>query len=231
MESLDLLLQALSDCIRALPMTLFLSIVSVIIGICISVPLAVMLQRKTIFTPLIKAYVFFFTGSPLLVQLYIFYFGIPSIGFIQELMQQPGFEFLKDGKFYIFAALGLNTAAYTTQIFSGSIKNMDRKEVEAAYAYGMDRKQTMRRVILPSSLRRALPAYSNEVLMTIHATSLASTVTINEVTNAASLFNSTFYEPFIAYTAAGIVYLCLTFSFIYLYKRVEKRLVLASKSL
>ena len=90
-------------------------------------------------------------------------------------------------------------------------------------AYGMSRAQALRRVILPSSLRRALPAYSNEVIMSMHATALASTVTIVEITGAASYFNSTYYEPFIAYSAAAVLYLALNSVLVGVFRLFEKK--------
>lgn len=230
-ETLELFYQALLDCIAALPITIFLTVVSVACGLLLAVPFAVIVQKKkTIAAKLVNAFVYFFTGTPLLIQLYIFYFGIPSLGFVNELMQQPGFEFLKGSYIYVLAALTLNTAAYSTVIFSGAIRNTDRGEIEAAYAYGMSKAQAMRRVILPSSLRRALPAYSNEVIMTMHATALASTVTIVEITGAASFFNSTYYEPFIAYAAAAVLYLILNSLLVFAFRQVEKRYLVHLKS-
>lgn len=223
-ETLELFQQALMDCIMALPVTMFLTVVSVLCGLCIAVPFAVLYSKKhTLASKLINGFVYFFTGTPLLVQLYIFYYGIPSLSFVNELMREPGFEFLKGSYIYVLAALTLNTAAYSTVIFSGAIRNTDRGEIEAAYAYGMSKAQAMRRVILPSSLRRALPAYSNEVIMTMHATALASTVTIVEITGAASFFNSTYYEPFIAYAAAAVLYLTLNTILVVAFRQVEKR--------
>lgn len=230
-ETMDLFWLALQDCIAALPITLFLTAVSVFLGLCLAVPLAVISQKTgTIGARLTNGFVYFFTGTPLLVQLYIFYFGIPSLGFVSDLMQTPGWGFLKEGYIWVLAALTLNTAAYSTVIFSGAIRNTDRGEIEAALAYGMNRAQAMRRVILPSSLRRALPAYSNEVIMTMHSTALASTVTIVEITGAASFFNSTYYEPFIAYSAAAVLYLALNTILVLGFRQIEKRYLAHLKS-
>lgn len=223
-ETLELFQQALIDCINAIPITLFLTAVSVACGLMLSVPFAVIsYKKKTVAAKLINGFVYFFTGTPLLVQLYIFYYGIPSLGFVNHLMHQPGFEILKGSYIYVLAALTLNTAAYSTVIFSGAIRNTERGEIEAAMAYGMTKAQAMRRVILPSSLRRALPAYSNEVIMTLHSTALASTVTIMEITGAASFFNSTYYEPFIAYSAAALLYLIINGMLVFGFRQIEKR--------
>src|SRR5690606_88671 len=107
--------------------TLVLTALSVSIGLCMAIPLSVIHQRqKTVAARLVHAFTYFFTGTPLLVQIYIIYYGIPSFGFIGHLMMQPGFGFLKEGFIWVLAALTLNTAAYSTVIFSGSIRNTDR---------------------------------------------------------------------------------------------------------
>ncbi|HZJ98067.1 MAG: ABC transporter permease subunit [Alcaligenaceae bacterium] len=223
-DTLELFWLAFQDCLNALPITVMLTLVSVSIGFLLALPLAVAsLKNGTIAAKLTNGFVYFFTGTPLLVQLYIFYYGIPSLGPVSELMQEPGWEFLKSGYIWVLTALTLNTAAYSTVIFAGAIKNTDRGEVEAAMAYGMSRAQALRRVILPSSLRRALPAYSNEVIMSMHATALASTVTIVEITGAASYFNSTYYEPFIAYSAAAVLYLALNSVLVGVFRLFEKK--------
>lgn len=219
-----LLAQALWNCLQALPMTLLLTALSVGIGFILAIPLAIAHHRKvTLKARLVQAFVYVFTGTPLLVQIYVIYYGMPSLGFINTLMQQPGFGFLKDAFIWALLALVLNTAAYSTVIFSGAIRNTDAGEVEAARAYGMLPYQAMWRIILPSSLRRALPAYSNEFIMTMHATSLASTITIVEMTNAAQQFVSKTYQPFIAYSGAAIIYLLLTITLVGGFKLLEKR--------
>ncbi len=229
-DTLALFGLAFQQCLDALPVTIMLVVVSVGIGFFLALPLSIASLRTDTFSgKLTNGFVFFFTGTPLLVQLYIFYYGIPSLGFVSHLMQEPGWEFLKSGYIWVLAALTLNTAAYSTVIFAGAIKNTDRGEVEAAMAYGMSRAQAMRQIILPSSLRRALPAYSNEVIMTMHATALASTVTIIEITGAASYFNSTYYEPFIAYSAAALLYLILNTILVVAFRLVEKKYLIHLK--
>ena len=182
-ETLELFWLAFQQCLEALPVTVMLVVVSVSIGFLIALPLAVAsLKTGTFAAKLTNGFVFFFTGTPLLVQLYIFYYGIPSLEFVSHLMQEPGWGFLKSGYIWVLTALTLNTAAYSTVIFAGAIKNTDRGEVEAALAYGMSRVQALKQIIIPSSLRRALPDYSTEVIMTMHATALASRMTIVEIT-------------------------------------------------
>ncbi|WP_028356869.1 ABC transporter permease [Brackiella oedipodis] len=224
LETLDLFKEALLQCFKGIPLTIELTVLSVALGFCIAVFLAVLLQgQNRLIKRCINGFTFFFTGTPLLVQLYIFYYGIPEWNVIGKLMHTPQFAFLKEGFIWVLIALTLNTAAYSTVIFAGFIRNMDKGELEAAKAYGMSYKQAMRRIIVPSALRKALPAYSNEVIMTMHATALASVVTLLEVTGQANIFNQTYYEPFIAYGAAAVIYFVLNGIMIMGFKQLEKK--------
>lgn len=223
-DTFSLFAQAFWQSLQALPMTLMLTGLSVGIGFMLAVPLAVAHHRKiTLKARLVQVFVYIFTGTPLLVQIYVIYYGIPSLGPINALMQKPEFAFLKGAFVWALLALVLNTAAYSTVIFSGAIRNTDTGEIEAARAYGMTPYKAMWRIILPSSLRRALPAYSNEFIMTMHSTSLVSVITIVEMTNAARQFASKTYSPFIAYGAAAVIYLLLTIALVGGFKWLEKR--------
>ena len=134
-----------------------------------------------------------------------------------------GFGFLRDAYFWVLLGLTLNTAAYSTIIFSGAINNTEYGEIEAGRAYGMSSFQVMRHIVLPSSLRRALPAYSNEVILMLQATALASSFTLFEITGQAVRFNSTHYQPFVAYIPAAIMYLIMTYILVLVFKALEKR--------
>ena len=220
----SLLGQALVHCIQGIPLTLALTISSVLAGLLLAVPLAVLrAPRKTPVARAIGFFTYFFTGTPLLIQMYLFYKGMPEFEWVQNLMKQDGWSFLKGGFFWAWLAFTLNTAAYSTEIFSGSIRNTPSGDIEAAAAYGLSRKQIMARIILPSSLRRALPAYSNEVIMMLQSTALASTVTLFEVTCKALDFNTHFYQPFPAFIAAAMIYLALTSILVFGFRRAERR--------
>lgn len=224
-DNLVLFAQALEACIEGVPLTLLLMVLSVIFGLILSVILTSLLQRsKGVLRGLIKGFVFFFTGSPYLIQLFIFYYGLPNWDVIGNLMQQPGFGFLKDPFIWVVSSLTLNTAAYTTVIFDGYIRNIDRGEIEAAKAYGMSSGQIFWRVTMPSAFRKALPAYSNEIIAVLQATALASAVTVHEITGQATDFIQMYYPPeYIGYGAAAIVYLILNSLFLLLFRFIEKR--------
>lgn len=125
--------------------------------------------------------------------------------------------------FCALVAFFLNTSAYTAEIIRGAINGLPKGEVEAAKAYGMSTPKTYRRIILPSALRRALPAYSNEVIFMLHGSAVAGIVTIMDLTGAARLVNSRYYAPFESFLTAGLFYMALTFIIIAIFKFAEKR--------
>jgi arginine/ornithine transport system permease protein len=174
---------------------------------------------------LVGAYTYVIRGTPLLIQLYLIYYGLAQLEWIQERWDTvwPWTHF-KEPFFCALLAFSLNTAGYTAEMLAGAIRETAAGEIEAAHAVGMSRSQTLRRVVLPSALRRTLPAYSNEVVMMLHSTSLASTVpAMMDVTAAASRIYSDFYLPFEAYLFAAGIYLCITFSLVGLFRLAERR--------
>ena len=174
---------------------------------------------------LVGGFTYFVRGTPLLIQLYLIYYGLAQLDWIQERWDDvwPWTHF-KEPFFCALFAFTLNTAGYTAEMLAGAIRETNPGEVEAARAMGMGRWQIMRRIVLPSALRRTLPAYSNEAVMMLHSTSLASTVpSLTDVTAVASRIYSDFYLPFEAYLAAAVIYLCVTFALIGFFRLMEKR--------
>ena len=208
---------------EGLTTTVQLVFLSLIVGLIAAVPLAIGRgsKRRWIKMP-IFFYTYVFRGTPLLVQLYLIYYGVVFVEGIQDtwlwvLLEKPFFPAL--------VAFSLNTAAYTTEIFHGAIKATPRGEIEAARAYGMRYSLMMRRIVLPSAFRRALPAYGNEVIFMLHASAIASVVTIMDLTGAARFVYARYYAPFDAFLFVAAIYLCLTFSIIYFFRHLEKRLL------
>ena len=176
---------------------------------------------------LVGAYTYVIRGTPLLIQVYLIYYGLGQLEWIQARWDSvwPWTHF-KEPFFCALLAFALNTAAYTAEMLAGAIRETSAGEIEAAQAYGMGRFQVMLRIVLPSALRRTLPAYSNEVVMMLHATSLASAVpSLVDVTAAASSIYSQYYLPFEAYLAAAAIYLVASFCLIGLFKLGERRLL------
>jgi arginine/ornithine transport system permease protein len=173
---------------------------------------------------LVGLYTYVIRGTPLLIQVYLIYYGLAQLEWIQARWDSvwPWTHF-KEPFFCALLAFALNTAGYTAEMLAGAIRETSAGEIEAAQAYGMGRAQVMWRIVLPSALRRTLPAYSNEVVMMLHSTSLASAVpSMLDVTAAASRIYADYYLPFEAYLAAAAIYLVASFGLIGLFKLAER---------
>ena len=194
---------------------------SLLIGLLMAVPLAIFVTSKNILVNApIRAYVYFFRGTPLLVQMFLIYYGLGQFGFVKTSILWPLF---KEAYFCALFAFTLNTAAYTTEIIRGAIVATPHGEIEAAVSTGMSRWLMLRRIVLPSAFRRALPAYSNEIIFMLHGSSLASVITIVDITGAARIVNSRFYSPYEAFLTAAVIYMSLTFLIVWGIKRLEVR--------
>lgn len=197
--------------------TVWLVALALIIGLLIAIPLAIARNAENYFVFLPAwAYIYFFRGTPLLVQLYLIYYGMDQFIAVKGTLWENAW-------FCALVAFILNTSAYTAEIIRGAINGLPKGEVEAAKAYGMSYWKTYRRIILPSALRRALPAYSNEAIFMLHGSAVAGIVTIIDLTGAARLVNSRYYAPFESYITAGLFYMCLTFMMLWCFKKAEKK--------
>ncbi|MBU2863374.1 ABC transporter permease [Reinekea forsetii] len=203
--------------------TVQLVVLSLIVGFVLAVPLAIMRasENKFISGP-VWVFTYVFRGTPLLIQLYMIYYGVTLIEGIQESIW---WEIFKRAFYPCLIAFSLNTAAYTTEIFRGAILATPRGEIEAAKAYGMGWGKRMARIILPSAFRRAIPAYSNEVIFMLHSSAIASTVTIIDLTGAARDIYARYYSPFEAFIFVALIYLALTFCILGVFKQLEKRML------
>ena len=176
---------------------------------------------------LVSAYTYVIRGTPLLIQVYLIYYGLSQLEWIQARWNDvwPWTHF-KEPFFCALLAFSLNTAGYTAEMLAGAIRETHAGEIEAAQSFGMSRFQVMLRIVLPSAMRRTLPAYSNEVVMMLQSTSLASAVpAMLDVTAAASRIYSDYYLPFEAYLAAAAIYLVASFALIGFFKFSESRLL------
>jgi arginine/ornithine transport system permease protein len=205
----------------ALLVTLKLLVASLAAGLLAAIPLAVMrASRNPWFSYPVWFYTFVIRGTPMLVQLFLIYYGLAQFAFVRESFAWP---WLSSAWFCAFLAFAINTCAYTTEIIAGAMAATNAGEVEAARSMGMSRLAMIKRILLPSALRRSIPAYSNEVIMMLHGTSLASIVTLMDLTGAARETNSKYYLPFEAFLTAGAFYLGLTFALVGLFHLAEKR--------
>lgn len=210
-----------------IPLALQLMALSVLSGAVLATVLAAM--RLSDWVPLdfiARFYIFVFRGTPLLVQLYIIYYGLSQF---PELRKSFLWPFLREPYWCAVLALALNTAAYGAEIIRGGVLSVPAGQIEAARAYGMSGFTLIRRIIAPQALRQMLPAYSNEVILMVKSTALASTITMMEVTGLAAKLISTTYRPVEVFVAAGAIYLLLNFIISRMFKLVEYRLSAAQR--
>ncbi|MFO1035591.1 MAG: ABC transporter permease [Geminicoccaceae bacterium] len=207
--------------LKGLWTTIWLVAAALVLGFLLAVPLGVARTSKNpILNGAVFLYTYFFRGTPLLVQLFMIYYGAGQFPAIRESFAWP---LLSQAWFCALLAFTLNTAAYTAEIIRGAIEATPRGEIEAAKAAGMSPFLMFRRIILPSAFRRALPAYGNEVIFMLHGSAIASVVTIVDLTGAARLVNSKFYTPYEAFITAAAFYMALTFTIVWAFRQLENR--------
>jgi len=213
-ENLDIYIDGLKN-------TLVLVSVSLLIGLVMAIPLAVLrTSAGSVVQAPIRVFVYFFRGTPLLVQMFLVYYGFGQFDFFKESIFWP---FFKEAYFCALFTFSLNTCAYTTEIIRGAIEATPHGEIEAARAAGMSTSLMLRRIVLPSAFRRALPAYSNEIIFMLHGSALASVITIIDITGAARIVSSRYYSPYEAFLTAAAFYMMITFTLVFLIKRLEIR--------
>lgn len=202
-------------------LTLFLTVASLVLAFCLALPLA--LGRNSHIALLrhaIAGYTLVFRGTPLLVQLFLIYYGLAQFDLVRSSIVWP---WLSSPLVCALLTFVLNTAAYTTEIFAGSLRHLPPGEIEAARAYGMSPWTRARRILLPAMLTRSLTLYGNETVMMLHATALASTVTLLEVTGVARNITLNHYIMFEPYVTAAGIYLVLTLVLVLLFQLAQAR--------
>ena len=196
---------------------------SLAIGAALSLPIAFarVSRRRALWMPAF-AYIFCLRGTPLLVQLYLIYYGTGQFPWVHESFLWP---LLRQPFGCAVVAFALNTAAYQAEILRGGIMAVPVGEVEAARALGMGRVLIMRKIVLPQALRLTLPAYGNEIILVVKSSSLASTVTLLDVTGVARSIVAESFAVYEAFLDAGAVYLILTFLITRAVAGAEQRLM------
>lgn len=196
--------------------TLNLTFLSLLLGGLLSIPMAIARASKhRVFNPLVQGYTYVFRGTPLLVQTYLIYYGVGQFEMIrQTFLWDP---ILSSAWWCALIAFTLNTAAYTTELLRGAIADTPKGEVEAAIATGHSYRSRMRRIILPSAFRRAIPAYSNEVIFMLHGSVIASTITLQDILGVGRWLNGRYYLAYEGFITAALLYflivLCITWAF------------------
>lgn len=201
-------------------LTLQLVGVSVITGLILAVPLGIARSsRHLAVRALPYGYIFFFRGTPLLVQLFLVYYGMAQFDIVRQSALWP---YLRDPYWCAIITMTLHTAAYIAEIIRGAIQNVPHGEVEAARALGMSRSQALLHIILPRATRIGLPAYSNEVILMLKASALASTITLLELTGMARKNAARTYLHEEMFLTAGLIYLLIAFVLMQGFKLLER---------
>jgi arginine/ornithine transport system permease protein len=205
--------------LQGLRTTIVLVFASLILGLVLAIPIALLAASKRKWVAALpKAYIYFFRGTPLLVQMFMIYHGMGQFEAVRESFLWVIFQ---QAWACALVAFALNTAGYTGEILRGTIAQTPYGEIEAAKSVGMSNAQIYRRIILPSTFRRALPAYGNEVIFMLHGSSLAGLITIVDLFGAAKIVNARNFVPFESFIAAGIFYLAITFMIVWGFKKAE----------
>ncbi len=216
------MLSTFLELLGGVPLLLQLAAISVSLGAVLAMILA-LIGRSGI-PPLVwlsRAYIFVFRGTPLLVQIFLIYYGIAQFAPVRQSFLWP---FLREPYWCAILALALNTAAYGAEIIRGGLQAVPHGQIEAARACGMSGVLLFRRIVFPIALRQALPVYGNELILMVKATSLASIVTLAEVTGIAHRLISETYRAVEIFVCAGAIYLAINFLLTRALKFIEHRL-------
>ncbi|WP_372741000.1 ABC transporter permease [Neptunomonas sp.] len=202
--------------------TLEITFLSLLIGGMLAIPLAIARAYKTPWlNGPIWCFTYFFRGTPLLVQTYLFYFGLGQFEAVRNSMLWD--PILSSAWWCVMIAFVLNTTAYTTEFLCGVIQATSKGEIEASKACGMSPWLRMYRIVLPSAFRRALPAYSNEVIFTLHGSVIASTVTLQDLLGVGRWLNGRYYLAYEGFITAMMFYMCIVLVITLLFRKAEKR--------
>lgn len=196
--------------LSGVPLLLKMAFISVAAGAILAVFLALMrLSGNPVLSYPAQGYVFVFRGTPLLVQIFLIYYGL---GQFPEVRQSFVWPLLREPYWCALLAFTLNTAAYSSEIIRGGILSVPFGQIEAARACGMPRSLIFRRIIVPQGLRVVLPAYGNEIILMTRSTALASVITLMEVTGIASTIISETFRAVEVFICAGAIYLLINFA-------------------
>ena len=199
--------------------TLLLLLISLPIGFILALLFALgRVSKITYLSRTIASYIFVIRGTPLLVQIYLIYFGLGSVKFIRESFLWYA---LKEPFWCGVIALTINTVAYGAEIFRGGIQSIEKSQVESGLSLGFGKFLLLRKIILPIAIRKVLPSYGNELILMVKATSLVSLTTYMEMTGIARKIMAKTFAPVEAFIAAGILYLILNFLMIQFVKYLE----------
>ena len=201
-------------------LTLQLVGIAVVVGLFFAIPLGLArASRHWYIRALPYSYIFFFRGTPLLLQLFLVYYGLSQFEVVRDSVLWP---YLREPYWCALITMTLHTAAYIAEILRGAIQAVPPGEVEAARALGMSRRQALQHIILPRAIRIGLPAYGNEVILMLKASAVVYTVTLLDIMGVVRTLNARTYQYEMFFLIAGLIYLIITLVFTQLFKLVER---------
>lgn len=219
---LALILDALPRMLGGLGLTLKLLFLSAAIGLAIAIVLVLMrISGRWWLSWPVLLYIYVFRGTPILVQIFIIYYGLPQFDWIRDSALWPA---LREPFGCAVLALSLNTGAYVSEILRGGLLGVDRGLQEAGAALGLSRTQRFVYITSPIAVRLALPAYSNDIISLMKATALASTITLADMTGIARTIVAETFAPYEIFISLAVVYMILTWVFQKGFSRLERRL-------
>lgn len=202
---LSLIFDSIQRMLEGLGVTLQLLVVSGVLGLLLAIGLLLMrLSGKAYLNWPAQAYIYVVRGTPILVQIFIIYYGLPQFDWIRDSVFWP---VLREPTGCAILALSLNTGAYVSEILRGGVLGVDRGLQEAGAALGMSKRHIFTYVTTPIAVRLALPAYSNDVISLLKSTALASTITIADMTGIARTIVAQTYAPYEVFVSLAIIYI------------------------
>ena len=218
---IELMINSFPKLLNATTVTLKLLSLSLFFGLLIGLLFAVMRMSKSLIINKISyCYSYVFRGTPLLVQIFIIYFGFGQIEFIRSSFL---WVILKEPYWCAIIAFALNTGAYTSEILRSAFQTIKKGYIEAGKSLGISSKIIFYKIQIPIAIKQSLPAYGNEIILMLKGTSLASTVTLMDLTGVAKYIISTTFKPIEVFIVAGSIYLFMTFLIHNLIKFLERR--------
>ena len=213
MEKIAAIKEILPFLLRGAVVTIKVSSLAVLMGIILGTILGLArVSKSKLLQSLAKGYIEFFRGTPLLIQLFILYFGLPNLG-----IKLPPY-------FAAVLGLGLNSGAYVGEIVRSGINSINRGQMEAARSLGMSYLEAMQYVILPQAIKRVIPPLGNEFIALLKNSSLVSVISVKDLTRQSRLVNSRTYQTFLIYISAAVIYFCMTFVLTRFVNYIERRL-------
>ena len=222
----ELMYESFFKILEAVPLTLEVVLISTFLGFGLAIIVALMrISDNKFYSVPAYSFIYVIRGTPLLLQLYFVYYGISQFSFIRESFLWP---ILREPFWCGIITLTISTGAYSAEILRGGIQSVSQGYIESGKALGLGRVSLFFRIVMPITIRQALPAYGNELILMVKASSLISIVTLMEITGIARTIISKTYAPVEIFLVAGSIYLFINFVITRLVKYAENRLSIPS---